>query len=643
MSFAKRFFGAFFLFLIFILFLKFPTSVSSQNEFFTDSVVKYKVLDSGRTSITHDITVENAYSTIYATSYTLVLENIDAQSVVASNENGSAIETNVQKEGEKTTIKLNFSDPVVGKGAKRHFFVSYENAAYAVRTGEVWEISIPKLSLENSYRNYSVNLTIPQSFGLEAYISPKPQSVTQGEKEKTYIFAKEDLYKTGITAGFGQFQVFTFSLSYHLENPLATSAETQIALPPDTAFQKMYFSKITPEPNDVTVDADGNWLATYKLSPRQRVDILAMGSVQIFASYRNFPHPDETVLSSNLKESEYWQVDDPQIKALAKELKTPEEIYKYVTSTLKYDYDRVTPNVQRLGAKKTLENPELAICMEFTDLFVAIARAAGIPAREVNGYAYTENRQLQPLSLVADVLHAWPEYYDREKGAWIPVDPTWGTTTGGEDFFNKLDLRHFTFVIHGASPLKPYPPGSYKLGPNPQKDVFVSFGKLPEGRFGQPHLSVTSKRTIPFVRTTYTVTINNPGPSALYSLYPTVYFDGKEKSRDFLEVLTPFSNYKMDVKVPFSLLGKDTPNDIKVEVLGNQITIPTNKTQVILNSLVSLFVLFGIIILAVLIKLKKITFGPLSAKIKSIKDKIYGKFGRKLGKNTTSGDGQSPS
>ena len=57
--------------------------------------------------------------------------------------------------------------------------------------------------------------------------------------------------------------------------------------------------------------------------------------------------------------------------------------------------------------------------MEFTDLFVAIARAAGIPARESVGYAYTTNSRLRPLSLVTDVLHAWPEYYDADKKIWV--------------------------------------------------------------------------------------------------------------------------------------------------------------------------------------------------------------------------------
>ena len=102
-----------------------------------------------------------------------------------------------------------------------------------------------------------------------------------------------------------------------------------------------------------------------------------------------------------------------------------------------------------------------------------MARAAGIPARELNGFAYTANPRLRPLSLVADVLHAWPEYYDAEKQQWIQVDPTWGNTTGGVNFFTLLDLNHIVFAIHGVSSEKPYPAGMYKIAGKEEKDVLV--------------------------------------------------------------------------------------------------------------------------------------------------------------------------
>jgi hypothetical protein len=317
-------FWKFLAFLVLFTIFIFPAFVHAQNEFSVDATVTYNIQDSGKTIVTHDITLENNLSNLYATNYALELENIDTQNVSASDANGHSIPFDVQKKGQVTNIKVSFSDAVVGKGSQRHFSVSYENNSFAVRTGEIWEVSIPRVDETNSFRNYKVILKIPSGFGLEAYVSPKPRTSESSDQGRIYTFDIDSVVQTGISAGFGQFQVFSFNLSYHLENPLAKSAQTQIALPPDTAFQKVYIQNINPKPNNVTVDADGNWLATYILSPglKGRVDVVVSGAVQIFAGYRSFPKPTETELSENLRATDYWQVNDPQIKALAAQLKT---------------------------------------------------------------------------------------------------------------------------------------------------------------------------------------------------------------------------------------------------------------------------------------------------------------------------------
>lgn len=581
------------IFIAFFIFLLIPTPVLADNEFKVDANVTYKVLETGKTQVTHNITLENLFSTLYATSYSLSLENITAENVTSNHGNKITIDRN----DNKTNIKLEFPDTVVGRGEKRNFFISYENPTFAVKTGEVWEITIPKIGELNNFKNYEINLEIPTSFGQKAYISPEPQSERADGNYNIYSFSKEDIAKNGVTAGFGQFQVFSYNLSYHLENPLTRTSETQIALPPDTAFQKVYIEKMEPEPENVTVDADGNWLATYKLNSRERIDVNVIGSVQIFAGYRHFLRPNEEVLTKNLAPTQYWQVDDPNIRNLALSLKTPEQIYKYVSTKLKYDYKRVTPNVQRMGAVEALKRPEEAICMEFTDLFIALSRAAGIPAREINGYAYTENKDLQPLGLVADVLHSWPEYYDKEKGVWIPIDPTWASTTNGEDFFNKLDLRHFAFVIHGISDTKPFAPGSYKLGPSPQKDVFVTFGKLSEDRQNSPQIELASTKSY---------TVKNAGKSALYSLRPITYFDDKFNSEAFIEVLPPYSKFTQSIDIPFSILGQKTPDVIKITLDETEALISTNKRQNIIYGLLALTFVILVIFLLILARLGKI-------------------------------------
>ncbi|MCD6477915.1 MAG: transglutaminase domain-containing protein [Candidatus Aenigmarchaeota archaeon] len=52
-------------------------------------------------------------------------------------------------------------------------------------------------------------------------------------------------------------------------------------------------------------------------------------------------------------------------------------------------------------------------CDEFTNLFIAMTRSIGIPARYVAGIVYSKDGW---------GYHAWAEVY---LGGWIPVDPTW--------------------------------------------------------------------------------------------------------------------------------------------------------------------------------------------------------------------------
>ncbi len=595
----------FFLFFCIILNSLFTIPAYAEGEFKTDVDVTYQVQETGVTTVTNQITLENLFTNLYATSYTLVLDNIKPSNLTAS-QDGKTLPFQISTEGTKTMIVVSFTDSLVGKGNKRVFSVAYDDPTIAQRTGEVWEISIPRLSSNSAFSSYNLSFLVPNSFGEEAYLSPNPVKKETRAGFKVYAFNKEVVSKTGIMAGFGEFQVFSFKLIYHLENPLVKSALTEIALPPDTSLQKVYYSSLEPKPDNIRPDNDGNWLATYVLDPRQRIDIKAEGSVQIFAGPRPYLAPPESTLTGNLQATDYWQVNDPVILGLAQKYKTPREIYNFVVSSLSYDFERVKPNVVRLGALEALISPQKAICMEFTDLFIAIARAAKIPAREINGFAYTENPKIQPLSLVSDILHSWPEYWDAKEKTWVSIDPTWGSTTGGIDFFNKLDLRHFAFVIHGLDSQKPYPPGSYKLGPNPQKDVFVNFGQLPVER--GPKIKIVSEveKFIPFTSQKILVTIENTGVAAAYNLNPQVFFDDHLVETKNIQALPPYGKFSFTVKVPFSFLGRNTPHLIKITAQDEKLEIQSAKVEVIIYNLALIFLISLILTLVILIKLGKI-------------------------------------
>ena len=594
--------------LLFFLAFFYLTSQSVQvsqakNDFGLTTIAEYKVEDTGKTQVTNTITIKNTTSQLLAKSYTLSLSGIEPKNIKAFEE-GKKLSVFQLTEGDSVKLRVDFEDTLPGIGKARTFVITYEEETLATKTGDVWEVFIPKLANPQVFDEYKVLLSTTKSFGEEAYISPDAREIIDKDERRIYIFQKEDLIN-GISAGFGQSQVFSFTLNYHLQNSANKKTQMEIAIPPDTSTQKMFYEEIDPLPANLYQDSDGNWITSYTLLPRQKKLVKVKGSVQIFSKPRKFIQPSTSSLLENTKPQEVWQSDDPGIKELAESLKTPEEIYNYVTKTLVYNYDRVKPEAERLGAKNALANPTNAICTEFTDLFIALARANGIPAREINGYAYSENPKIQPLSFVSDVLHAWPEYWDEELSTWIPVDPTWGATSG-IDYFNKLDLRHFSFVIHGKDAFTPYSAGSYKLGDEPQKDVFVSFGKLPEKRTTNINIQASFPKNFFLFSKNVKVTISNPGPTAVYDLIPQIIFDGKVVSSNYTPILPPFAKFETSFKIPYGILAKKAPSKVIINAYRSELSIPTNKNQSIISQILSLSFVLIIIILIVYLRLTRV-------------------------------------
>lgn len=462
------------------VYLSIGASSAWAADFGTAYDVQYAVSPAGTTIVTQKITLTNRRTNLYPKEFSIVLNTERVKSIIAYDGGGSITPVITQKDG-KTQINVNFHEHNVGIGRETAFWLRFENDDIARHTGAIWEINIPGIREDEDIESYVANLQVPPTFGPNAYMWPAPNAGT--------TWNKEQLLRGGITAAYGTAQYARLSLSYFLENPTIAPKEKAIALPPDTATQHIHIQSLDPKPTTVTRDDDGNYLASYSLLPGQHMTIVASVDMEITLT----PKQGQTELlgdeSLYLQPRQYWDINDPSITVLAKTYTTPRAIYEYVVSALTYDYKRVGQTPIRKGAKQVLAAPDTAVCMEFTDLFIAISRAAGIPAREVVGYAYTTNAKLRPLSLVYDVLHSWPEYYDREHKIWVPVDPTWANTTGGVNYFDKLDFNHIVFAIHGTSSDSPAPAGFYRpagktakdarLGEAPTRQVEVQFLEKP--------------------------------------------------------------------------------------------------------------------------------------------------------------------
>lgn len=133
-----------------------------------------------------------------------------------------------------------------------------------------------------------------------------------------------------------------------------------------------------------------------------------------------------------LKSSESIQSDDPQIKALASSLTANSRtgfekvavLAKWVHDNVKYDQSLSDSSQDALWVL----DKRVGTCDEYTTLFIALARAVGIPARFVAGYYYNGKTWEK---------HAFAEVY---LGKWVPVDPT-NLDVG------RLDAAHLKFAV----------------------------------------------------------------------------------------------------------------------------------------------------------------------------------------------------
>lgn len=127
-------------------------------------------------------------------------------------------------------------------------------------------------------------------------------------------------------------------------------------------------------------------------------------------------HPDIIAKATELVEGE-----DDLFKAVFK-------LATWVDTNVEYDLSTLTAETSQ-KASWVLENKE-GVCDEMTSLFVAMARAVGIPARFVSGVSYTTSTLFtepwQP--------HGWAEVYFPGVG-WVSFDITFGE-------YGYIDVTH---------------------------------------------------------------------------------------------------------------------------------------------------------------------------------------------------------
>ena len=453
------------------LFSPIAQATSTEKQFYTSLTSTYTIDTTGNTRVDHSFAIRNNTPEYFINRYSMKL-GTDAIQEISVIVGESRLNPQITKDGSGIQIEIEFPDKLVGKDKVRNFRISYSHPSMAEANGWTLETFIPVMSANDPYDEHQIVLVTPLQFGHPSRIQPEGYSIKQDGQN--FVLTYKNLSDEGISAIFGSQQIFKMAVRYHLDNPHSQPAITQVSLPPDTPYQKIHYHLLDPLPEEMEVDADGNWIATYYL-PANDTTLVNIEASILVSLEELHPWLNKEPIKEHLTQQAFWEKDHQEIQKIASDLNSPNEIYSYTIENLEYTKEDLSNEFDRLGALGALRNPTLATCQEFTDLFIALARAKGIPARRATGYAHSNDPIMQPLSLVTDILHAWPEYYDQDEKRWIPIDPTWGNTMKGVDYFNQFDLKHVVFAYNGRSSRLPLAASNYKLPNQNSKDLEIEF------------------------------------------------------------------------------------------------------------------------------------------------------------------------
>jgi len=120
-------------------------NIRAENEFEREVEVSYEASSTGITTVTHNINLINKTSNYYADKYEIKLGSTKVDNVKAFDNVGS-LETEVKFENNITSITITLGQRVIGIGKSSSWTLSYTSEELSTKSGQIWEISIPKLA-----------------------------------------------------------------------------------------------------------------------------------------------------------------------------------------------------------------------------------------------------------------------------------------------------------------------------------------------------------------------------------------------------------------------------------------------------------------------------------------------------------------
>lgn len=229
---------------------------------------------------------------------------------------------------------------------------------------------------------------------------------------------------------------------------------TYIAIPENLNQQKIHSMRFEPQQFKEKSDKWDQKIAAFNFVDKPGESILTVKMIveSEISEIQYFIFPDKCGTLKNIPkdilikytaDGSKYKLMDAYIQKLAKEIVGDEQnpywiarkIFDYVRNHLEYKLEggwNVAPVVLDRGTGS---------CSEYTFSFIALARAAGLPARYVGAIVVRGDD-----ASMDDVFHRWPEVYLPHYG-WIPIDPQGGDKELARDRARNIGRLSNRFLI----------------------------------------------------------------------------------------------------------------------------------------------------------------------------------------------------
>lgn len=225
---------------------------------------------------------------------------------------------------------------------------------------------------------------------------------------------------------------------------IVANVTAYITIPPNLPNQEIKSIEFSPKPDEILKDKWGQSVAHYSFSllPNEtrvlswRVEAKIYNIRYILLPFLVRNEIPSDILEKYTADDEMYKIHDPFIQQIVEEVAGDEEnllikavkLHDYVIARLSYAID------ERWDDAPTVLKRGNGSCSEYCFAYIALCRAAGIPAQYKGGTYFPPKAELPHED---DIFHRMVLIYLPNYG-WIPVDMT----------FDEWIFHHYAFGAH---------------------------------------------------------------------------------------------------------------------------------------------------------------------------------------------------